>query len=81
MKLTNLGDIDANIDDIVSEATVFISACYGVKDDTSMSEIRIAVWKTKTGSIGNKAPSLQSLPSTSESFLENVKRAHLHVII
>ena len=81
MKLTNLRDIDANINDIVSEATVFISACYAEKHATSMSETRIAVWKTKTGSIGNKAPSLQSLPPTSESFLENVKRAHLKVVI
>ena len=48
MKLTNLEDIDANIDEIVSEATVFISACYGVKDATSVSETRVAVGKTKT---------------------------------
>ena len=35
-----LGEIDANIDDVVDEAKKFVAACYGVKDSTDMSEIR-----------------------------------------
>ena len=77
MKLIHLGDADADINDVVSDVTTFIAACYGVRCAKSLSEARIAVWKTKTSAARNKAPTLQSLPSTSEAFAENVQKAHL----
>lgn len=47
-----------------------------------MSDVRYDVWLVKTGYKKiKKTPKLQSLPPTSESFSENVKRAHLQTCI
>ena len=80
MKLIHLGNADADLDDVVSDATTFIAACYGVRYAKSMSEDRVAVRKTRTSAARNQASTLQSLPPTSEAFADNVKRAHLQVI-
>ena len=82
-KLYKLGNKNADIQDVVSEATQFIAACYGRKDsDITMSDIRYDVWLTKTGNKNvRKTPKLQSLPPTTESFFENVKRAHIQTCI
>ena len=48
-----------------------------VNGATTMTEARIKFWTTKIGSkTATKVPKLCSLPSTSEVFEENVKRAH-----
>ena len=71
LPLHAIGDTQAD------EAIVLILACYGkgFSRCASMSEARIKMWRKKTD-IGS-ALKLCSLPSTTEAFTENVKRAHL----
>lgn len=76
-----LGELDCNTDEVVTEATTFIAGCYG-KAGNSMSDVRYEVWKTKVGRKAmRKMPKLQTLPPTSESFRENVKRAHFQTCV
>ncbi|KAL8583211.1 hypothetical protein ACOMHN_053724 [Nucella lapillus] len=75
--LNLLGDLSADIDAVVYQATQFMCACYGIDDATSMTGARVKVWMARTGKkTAAKMPKLCSLPSTSEAFRENVKRAH-----
>jgi hypothetical protein len=78
--LTLLGVLDSPIDDVAAQATVFMAACYGHENTTgSMSDTRVYVWGMKLGkSVTSK---LCCLPPTSESFIENVKRAHYQAFI
>ena len=46
-----------------------------------MSEIRVQLWAAKNGKGVTSSPKLCTLPPTTESFLENVKRAHYQAII
>ena len=80
--LSMLGDLTADMDALVSQATKFMSNCYGVNKVDSMTDARVKVWISKTGKkTVSKMPKICSLPSTSESFRENVKRAHLQCAI
>ena len=76
--LSLLGDLSANFEDVVSQATKFIGSCYGIHNAISMTDVRVKTWIKKTGrKTTAKVPKLSSLPPTSEAFRENVKRAHL----
>ena len=67
--------------DVVKECTEFISTAYGHKS-SSMTTARQAVWDKKAGSSSLLlAPKLESLPPTTATFIENVKRAHLQAVI
>ena len=79
-KLSLFGQLDSNIDDVVKEATLFISDCYGFQQE-SMTKCRIMSWYTKTSKTRKTAPLLQSLPPTDEYFKENVKRAYLQAMV
>lgn len=46
-KLQLLGKIDANIGDVVKEATYFMSVCYGSRKRENMSDVRVNVWMAK----------------------------------
>ncbi len=61
---------------VVDQATAFLSACYGQHNCETMSDARLKVWAAKTGKGYTSTPKLHSLPPTTESFRENVKRAH-----
>jgi len=50
-------------------------ACYGQKCDT-MSDAPLTAWAAKAGKGQVSTPRLCSLPPTTETFVENVKRAH-----
>jgi len=80
--LPSLGDPEAEMNEVVSEATRFIGACYGSKQTSNMSAIRYDVWSSK---MSNKkitaAPKVKTLPPTTESFLQHVHRAHYQTII
>ena len=77
-----LGDLDADIGDVVKEASTFIAACYGLGGVASMTKARYKVWLRKTGRKGiQKVPELKTIPCTNEAFIEHVKRAHLQVAI
>ena len=47
MTLNLLGQHDADLDDVVSEATRFIDACYGSRTKGDLSEIRYTMWASK----------------------------------
>ena len=78
--LSGIGDLDMEFENVLTQATTFLSACYGVKSD-SMSETRLHVWCAKNGKGKFSSPKLCSLPPTTEAFTENVKRAHFQATI
>lgn len=81
-RLNSLGDLTADFEVVVKEATKFIVECYGVKDADTMTDARVKVWIGKMGKKSNvKMPKLCSLPPTTEAFKENVKRAHFQCAV
>ena len=70
------------MDEVLLEATQFVARCYGCASSESMSATRYEVWigKTSKRKVAG-APKLKSLPSTSEAFEQNVRRAHFHVSV
>lgn len=74
--LSALGDMNAPFDQVINQATAFISACYGIQKSSNMSRTRLLVWGKRNGKGHASAPNLAALPPTKESFIENVKRAH-----
>ena len=79
--LNMLGTRGNPIEEVVQQATSFISACYGQKNCKTMSETRIKVWLSKTSRASSSTPKLCTLPPTTEAFKENVKRAHRQTLI
>ena len=56
--LSLLGDVNANMEDIIKQATAFMCQCYNVKGaiaTTEAREARIKAWTTKTGRNCNKS--------------------------
>jgi hypothetical protein len=47
LMLNKLGDTSAAIEDVIKEATSFITACYGMDDQSTMSSTRYKVWLKK----------------------------------
>ena len=74
--LALLGHFDASLPEVIQQATAFMTACYGQKNSETMSIARVNAWAAKTGKGYVSTPKLCTLPPTSESFVENVKRAH-----
>lgn len=77
-----LGKQDAGMEDVVTEATVFMATCYGSKCCQNMSETRHDVWISKMANQKlSVAPKLKSLPPTSEAFMQHVYRAHYQTLV
>ena len=80
--LSSLGDRNANMEDVLKQSSNFIVACYSVTgEQVTMSSVRQKVWSSRVGKAPSCAPKLCFLPPTSESFAENVKRAHLQACV
>ena len=78
--LRKMGDTEADIYSVISEATRYVCACYGF--DGNLSEARYKLWFSKTGKrTVTRVPELKALPPTSDAFKENVNRAHIQVCI
>jgi len=81
-QLKNLGHLDLDFLDVISEATSFLAACYGSKERDNMTAVHFDIWSQK---MGNKkltaAPQLKSLPPTTEAFTEHVHRAHFQAAV
>lgn len=45
--LSLLGDLSANFEDVVSQATKFIGSCYGIHNAISMTDVRVKTWIKK----------------------------------
>ena len=77
-----LGEEHVEMDEIVAEATLFMSSCYGSKHAREMSEVRHGVWLTKMANTKiSSAPKLKCLPPTSGAFRQHVFRAHHQTMI
>ena len=80
-KLSAIGDVDSSHEEVMRQATKFISACYGYPNSKSLFEARLLVWAKKNGKGVTSAPKLCAIPSITKAFQENVKRAHYQAII
>ena len=78
--LNLLGAPGHSMEYVAQQATSFISACYGQTNYSTMSEIRLKAWLSKTGK-GSSTPKLYTLPPKTEAFKENVKRAHNQALV
>ena len=76
--LDPVGDVNADIESVISAASKFLLACYGKQYMTckSMTDARIKIWKKKFASGPVK---LSEIPPTDEAAGENIKRAHHQV--
>ena len=80
--LNVLGQLGADEDNLISEATAFIAACYGSKVEGDMNTHRYQLWKSKmANSKITSAPKLKSLPPTHDAFVQHVHRAQHQVIV
>ncbi len=79
--LSKVGDVNADMESVESQATKFICAAYGkvAESCTSMTECRVKMWRSKTWKTGASSVKLCSLPPTSDAFIENAHRCHLQV--
>ena len=81
-QITGLGDIDANLSEVIQQATTFISHCNGIvsKESDTMTDIRYAVWQKKcSASKVTRASQFRTLPPTAAAFRYHVYRYHLQV--
>jgi hypothetical protein len=77
-----MGCLDAQFCDVIDQSTTFVGACYSSRlKEKTMSAMRYKLWTTKFGNGAATAPKIQSLPPSTEAFVENVKRAHLQTAI
>lgn len=82
--LDQMGQEDADMNDVIKEATNFMAHCYGIKlsSDKDMSAVRFDVWTKKNAKKSmSSAPKLRQLPPTTEAFHAHVKRAHFQTMI
>lgn len=56
-------------------------SCYGIREATDMTHARISFWDRKVGQGQLRSTSFSALPPTTESFEENVKRAHIQTVL
>ena len=80
-KLSAIEDLDSSHEEVMRQATKFISACYGYPNSRSLFEARLLVLAKKNGKAVTSAPKLCAIPPTTEALQENVKRAHYQEII
>jgi len=65
-KLNKLGILNAEMKDVIFEATQLYATCYGFKGVGDMSDIRYGVWSSKMANTKlSAAPELKALPPTS----------------
>ena len=81
--LSSQGDPNANMEDglHVIQLSNFIAACYSVTVEQITIFVQQKVWSSQVGKASSCAPKLCSLPPTSETFAENVKRTHLQTCV
>ena len=79
--LPSLGDTNAELPYVVQESTIFIAVCYGFPQCENMTTARQKMCKKRVGKSLKSVVKVSTLPPTAESFVENVKRAHLQACI
>ena len=74
----SLGEVHVSMEGIMTRATEFMAACYG----STKRNVRVDVWSTKMARRKvTAAPELKNLPSTTQAFEMNVRRAHIQTAI
>ena len=79
-KLWHLGNIDLSIEDVMQEATEFIGLCYNI-NGRDLSSQQFNSWVKRSQGKLSSPPKLCSIPPTTESFHQNVLRAHYQCIV
>ena len=75
--LSLLGEVNADMEDVINQAMTFMCKCYSMSNTASTTEARIKEWTSRIGrKAASKVPKLCSLPPTTEAFQLNVRRAH-----
>ena len=72
--------LNAALTVLVQEYTSFIPACYRYTQCENMAT-SLKMWKNRVRTSSKSVAKVSSLPPTTESFVQNVKRAHLYVCI
>ena len=57
-ELSAIGNSAARLEEVIQQATRFISACYGMKGNSDMSHTRLLVWGKKNGKGHTSSPNL-----------------------
>lgn len=70
------GDMSTSDDQIKSTGITFFNLWYGSKTQTSMNELRHALFTSNA-----KTPKIKSLPPTDEGIIEHLRRAHLQTMV
>ena len=75
--LKSIGDINADLEEVMNEGFTFVANCYGQKDANS-SKNRQTIWMKKADGVNksSKPPTLKNLPPTNEALEMNIKCAH-----
>ena len=80
--LEHLGEIDADKDEMLTEAKTFIVACYGVQYKEKFSVVRYQCWKIKTmkGNLNSRFK-LNNFPPTNDVIELHILRAHFQTML
>ena len=63
--LSLLGEVNADMEDVINQTMAFMCKCYTISNTASMTEARIKVWTARIGrKATSKIPKLCSLPPT-----------------
>jgi len=77
-KLSAIGDVDSSHEEVMRQATKFISACYGYPNSKSLSEARLFVWAKRTEKESlqhqNSVRYLQQLRRSKRTYSERITR-------
>ena len=79
--LSHLGAEGKCLQEVLSQCTEFILACYSQSKCQTMNEARHRAWASKVSRSTASAPKLPSLPPTDEAFCPNVAPAHFQVYL
>ena len=78
--LSKVGDSRLSVEARVQSAPVRLT-CYGHQECSSLTDAGQTIWSRRVPRNISASPKLQSLPSTNESFMENMTMAPMHVAI
>jgi hypothetical protein len=78
-----IGDVNADLKSVETQAIKLICASYGKITATcnSMTEYRVKSWRMRTARAGTSSMKLCTMPPTNEAFYENLLRCHFQVAI
>ena len=79
--LSKAGDSTLSVEEARVQSAPFRLTCYGHQECSSLTDAGPKIWSRNVPRNISAASKLQSLPSTNESFMENIAMAPLQVMI